>query len=147
MSVALSLDLRTRVVAAYQSGGLTYEQLAEQFQIGRATVSRYLRAVRERGTVAPKPHAGGHPRSIDAQAEVRLRSIVRARPDATLAELAELLCAQGVRTTDKSVFRALERMGLSRKKRLSLPPSGKASKRAYSAGTTAGSASSKRRRG
>ena len=48
----LSLDLRRRMVQAYRQGTCkSYEEVAQVFGVGRATVSRNLRRKRETGDV------------------------------------------------------------------------------------------------
>src|SRR6185436_6851937 len=47
MAAPASLDLRRRVVEAYERGGVTYAQGGERFAVGRATVNRWLRRFRE----------------------------------------------------------------------------------------------------
>ena len=143
----LSTDLRARIVAAFDAGGLTYDDVAARFRVGRASVSRFLRAKRERGSVEAKPRGGGRPRQIDATGETILRQLLRERSDATLTELAEQLTARGVPATDDGVFGALRRMGISRKKRPSSRPNVKAKRRASSGGTSSASVSTAKSRG
>jgi transposase len=51
-------ELRERVVGALENGEGTYKEIAERFQVGEASVSRWARLVRETGSVAPRAHAG-----------------------------------------------------------------------------------------
>ncbi len=69
MSRALSVDLRTRVVAAAASG-LSHRATAERFGVSAASVSRWRKREREQGDVRPKA-LGGDRRSgrIDAHKE------------------------------------------------------------------------------
>jgi transposase-like protein len=53
MPAPLSNDLRIRIVEARAREGMTYEKLAERFDVGRATVDRVLRLARETGSVEP----------------------------------------------------------------------------------------------
>ena len=48
-----SLDLRERVVAAVEKGGLSCNRAAAQFGLGISTVINWVRRVRETGSVAP----------------------------------------------------------------------------------------------
>ncbi len=41
MSIALSVDLRRRVLAAVREEGLTHRQAAERFRVSAASVSRW----------------------------------------------------------------------------------------------------------
>ena len=59
MGWAYSLDLRERVVGAFDVGDMTDEQVAELFQVGEATVHRWRRLKRETGSLVPRPPRGG----------------------------------------------------------------------------------------
>jgi transposase len=48
-----------------------------------------LRRRRETGSIAPKPHGGGHPAAYAGAKLEQLRELVRQQPDATLEELRE----------------------------------------------------------
>jgi transposase/transposase-like protein len=61
MAKGYSVDLRERVIAASQRGGLTDEEAAKLFQIGEATVHRWKRLKRETGGLEPRPYGGGVP--------------------------------------------------------------------------------------
>jgi transposase len=117
---AYSMDLRQRVVAACDRGEGTREQIARRFNVSIAWVYKLLRRRRETDTIAPKPHGGGQPPAFDSDAAERLRQAVADCPDATLEELRE---AAGVGCGVSAVHRALERLGLPRKKSRSRPPS------------------------
>jgi transposase len=117
---AYSMDLRERVVAACDRGEGTREEIAKRFRVGVAWVYRLLRRRRDTGSFAPKPHSGGQKPAFDPPAAERLRQAVADRPDATLVELRE---AVGVDCGTSAVHRALEKLGLPRKKSRSGPPS------------------------
>lgn len=124
MVAAISDDLRERVVQAYRRGSLTYAQVAEQFSVGRASVSRWLRMDREQGSVCPKPHAGGRTRLIGPVEEKVLEKLVLTHPDWTEGEYAKELNARLERTYHAStVGRAIRRLGYGVKKRPSSLPS------------------------
>ncbi|MEY3011903.1 MAG: Transposase, partial [Pseudomonadota bacterium] len=53
MPGALSQDLRKRVVDAYDNGEGSYVQLAERFDIGVATVKRWMWRRRDTGGLQP----------------------------------------------------------------------------------------------
>src|SRR5689334_3008922 len=108
-----SMDLRERVVAACDAGGLTREQIATRFSVSVAWIRKLLRQRRETGSIAPRPRGGGRAPAFDAEADRRLREAVRADDDATLAELAR---AAGVACCPSAVHRALKRLGITRKK-------------------------------
>ena len=49
-----SLDLRQRVVAAYEQGVETIEEIAERFSVGQTFVKKMLRQKRETGSLEIK---------------------------------------------------------------------------------------------
>ena len=108
-----SMDLRERVVAACDGGEEIREGVAKRFCVSVAWVYRLLARRRDTGSIAPKPHGGGQPPAFQGEAAERLRKAVEDCPDATLEELRE---AAGVDCGTSAVFRALNRLGLPRKK-------------------------------
>ena len=115
-----SMDLRERVVAACDRSEATREQVAKRFCVSTAWVYRLLARRRDTGSIAPKPHGGGQPPAFQGESAERLRKAVEDCPDATLEELRQ---AAGVSCGTSAVFRALNRLGLPRKKSRSGPPS------------------------
>jgi transposase-like protein len=59
MGWAYSVDLRERVVAAFDRTGMTEKEVAALFKIGEATVRRWKRLKRETGVLERKPGGGG----------------------------------------------------------------------------------------
>jgi transposase len=81
MAEPYPIELRTRVVTAYEAGDGSYAMLAEQFAVGSATVKRWVRQRRREGHLHPKPKAGGA-RSTVAGGELEHLIIVLADPTA-----------------------------------------------------------------
>ena len=90
---AYSLDLRQRVVRAYEEGYLSVAEVAEQFSVGTGFVKKMPRQWRSTGDLAPKPHGGGKPTSLSAQVRQKLGRRVRAQGDITLTALQDFLLA------------------------------------------------------
>jgi len=59
MAEAHSVELRKRVVAAYESGSSSYPEVAARFDVGEASVKRWVRLQRCAGDVTPTAKAGG----------------------------------------------------------------------------------------
>ena len=119
---AYSLDLRERIVRAVQ-GGTPREVVARTFGVGIATVQRYLAQQRRTGSLAPRPIPGKAP-LIGPDRLAALRAQVAATPDATLAEHCQQWTqTHGVPISVPAMHRALARLGWTRKKRRSTPPS------------------------
>ena len=104
--------IRQRIIALYDEGKPT-KYIAELFGLCRSGVRRIRQRFRERGTLDPAPRNPGRPPGLGDVDQARLRALVAATPDATLAELhADLGAAVSVSTVD----RAVTRLGLPRKK-------------------------------
>lgn len=115
---AYSLDLRQRVVAAYEQGKGSIAQVAEQFNVGQTFVKKMLRQQREAGTVAPLAHGGGRQPSLSEKEHRLLRQTVKAQPDVSLSELQEHLSTRaGVQVSLPTIHRSLRASGHSRKKK------------------------------
>jgi transposase len=124
MPAPASEDLRQRVVRAYLKGGLTYQQVAERFSVGEASVSRWLRLHRERGDVRPRGHRGGRKRRLGGEREALVKKLVLEHPDWTELEYARALREQyGIDVSPVTVGRAIRLLGYSVKKRPYSPPS------------------------
>jgi len=114
-----SSDLRERIVAAYDRGDGTREQIAERYDVSLGMVKKLLQQRRRTGDLAPRHRFSGAKPKITPKHQQRLRRLVRDRPDMTLEELRDAL---GVECTPQAIHYVLERMGLSLKKRRSGPP-------------------------
>lgn len=121
MSKALSVDLRSRVVAAVKAGA-SHREAAARFGVSAASVSRWRRLDREQGDVRPGP-LGGDRRSgrVEAQAELIL-SMLEEAADITIEELRGALAERGHRFGYGTIHRFLKRHGVTRKKRPATPP-------------------------
>ncbi len=116
---AYSLDLRQRVVAAYEQGKGSLAEVAEQFNVGQTFLKKMLRQKRETGSVAPLAHGGGRQPSLSEKEHRLLRKKVKEQPDISLAELQEHLSAKtSVTVSLPTIHRSLRTSGLSRKKRV-----------------------------
>ena len=112
MGVAYAQDLRDRVLAAYDRGMKT-KQIAELFEVSSSWARRVKQRRRETGETSPRPRGGATVIKIDLD---RLAELVKQRPDATIKELHALL---GVDCVESAVCMALNRLGLSFKKKRS----------------------------
>jgi transposase len=115
MSKALSLDLRTRVLAAIAEG-MSCRQAAARFGVSPSSAIRWRALERQQGDARPKA-LGGDRRSgrIEAHAELIL-GLVEDKPDMTLEELRTALAAHGVSAGYGTLWRFFDRHGITRKK-------------------------------
>src|ERR671925_609227 len=90
-----SMDLRLRVVQAYENHEGSMRQLAARFRVSLRCVRDLLTRYRATGDVAPKPHGGGSPAKLDAAGLDTVRTLVQQAPDATLKEQGTLHAPAG----------------------------------------------------
>jgi len=114
------MDLRERVIQAYDRAGSAQAKIAKQFGVSRPWVTKLVHRRRETGSVAAKPHGGGRTAKFVGERLEELKKSVRAAPDATLQEL---LDGSGVKASIMAVQRALVRLGCRRKKSRCAPAS------------------------
>jgi transposase len=111
---AVPMELRRRIVAAYERKEGTYFELAQRFGVGEATVYRLLKLKREQGNVEP-----GAPTGVSEEELPDFVRLVNEFPGATLEQLKEAWIARTQRQISRSsVVRALRRAGITRKKPL-----------------------------
>ena len=111
MAAAYSTDLRARVIKAFEESG-DAEEVAATFGVSRAWVNRLAQRKRETGSIAPRVQTKFRARVL-ADQEDRLKFLVTATPDATLAELRAKLPTTAALST---LWLALDRLGFTFKK-------------------------------
>ncbi len=122
MSTPLSLDLRSRVLAAVATG-LSHRQAGERFGVSAASVSRWRALERDQGSAQAK-QMGGDQRSQHIETHgARILSLYEAMPDITLQELRAALAEQGVTVGYGGLWRFLRRRRITVKKRRRMRPS------------------------
>jgi transposase len=120
-----SIDLREKILRAYDHGLGSQRALAALFGVSHAFMEKLLRRRRATGEVAPGSHAGGRRPRCDAATLALVGQWVQENPDATLAELCLRLQQQGGRRVSVSTMsRVRTRVGLPRKKSHFMPASG-----------------------
>jgi transposase len=111
MAAAYSMDLRKRVITDAEAG-LSSKALAERYHVSRAWVDALKQRRRETGSIAPHLQTKFRRRVLEGQ-EDRLRALVTAQPDATLAELRDRLRTSAALAT---IWRELNQLDLTVKK-------------------------------
>lgn len=114
---AYSLDLRQRVVSAYENGVETILEVAERFEVSDSFIKKLLRRKRTTGEIAPIGHRGGQPKRLSEKHQKWLLKTVLAEPDITLGELSERLSSeQNISASVSTLSRELRALNLRRKK-------------------------------
>jgi transposase len=115
---AYSVDLRERVVRAFEVGEMTDHEVAALFGIGEATVHRWKRRHRETGSLDPLPHKSGNPPRVSPEQWQLVQHIVKEEPDLTIPEVAEEFWRRsGTKVSCSAMGHTLRQLGLTRKKR------------------------------
>ena len=110
----LSNDLRERILAAVDNCEGSRRQIAARFCVNVSTITRLLQLRHQTGSLDPRPHGGGKPPTLDHDGLERLRTVVRERPGATLAQMREHLNLSG---SLMIVWRGLRKLDITRKKK------------------------------
>ena len=111
------IELREKVLLAYDSGQGSQRTLAQLFSVSESFIRTLVRRRRETGSIAPKPHAGGRKPNLDESAKNHLLLIVAQDPDATLEELCNRIKEDvDQKTSNSAMCRLLQRLNLPRKK-------------------------------
>ena len=122
--MAISEDLRSRVVQLVKEEGLSRRAAALRMRVSSASAVRWTKEYEASGTLRAKL-SGGDRRSgrIEEHADYIL-GVVKRQPDVTAKELRERLINNGTGAFSVSVlWRFLDRKGLTYKKRQRTPTS------------------------
>ncbi len=109
---ALSMDLRERVIQAFDAGKGNSVQLGERFGVSDRWVRKLLTQRRETGSIEPKAYKPGPKPKLTQNQRDRLCQLAADQPDLTLDELRRKL---RLRCSIVTVWRALKQMGYTKK--------------------------------
>ena len=111
MAAAYSMDLRERVITDAEAG-LSSKELAVRYHVSRAWVDALKQRHRETQSIAPLKQTKFRRRVLEGQDE-RLKALIAAQPDATLAELRGALPTSAGLAT---LWRAIQQLDFTIKK-------------------------------
>jgi len=114
MGKPYSVDLRERVVAAVERGGMSCHGAAAHFGVGISTAINWVRRLRETGSVAPGQMGGHKPKSISGAHRIWL--LERTKRDFTLRGLVAELAERGLKVDYRTVWSFVHAEKLSFKK-------------------------------
>jgi transposase len=103
MGKPYSMDLRERVVAVVEKGGMSRNRAAKQFGLGISTVIRWVKRLDETGSVAPGQMGGHKPKKISGEHRLWLLQRIKER-DFTLRGLVAELAERGLKVDYHSVW-------------------------------------------
>jgi transposase len=120
MARPLSIDLRERIVDAYDQGGISQQAVAQRFCVSVEFVKKILRQRRELGDIGPPYSNYGRKPKITESHRQRMTELIKEQPDLTLEEIGQRL---GLSCTIQAIHYVLKEMGISYKKRRCEPAS------------------------
>ena len=110
-----SLDLRERIVAAYDAGEGTRQQIAERFKVSLGLVKKLLAQRKSLGTIEPQYQNVGRRPAFDGEDLKKLDTFLRKQGDATLMEIQEYFNGC-VSCSIQAIANAIKRLGWRYKK-------------------------------
>jgi transposase len=114
----LSLDLRQRILDSYDNDEGTRAEIAQRFRVSLGMVKKLLQQRRRTGDIAPRHRFAGRKPMIVAIHRSQIRSLLAKKNDLTLSELRVAL---GLHCSVQALHVVLGKMGLTYKKRVSVP--------------------------
>ncbi len=114
MPKAYSGDLRERVIDAVETGA-SRREAAERFEVSVSSAIKWLQRWRDRRSAAPKPRGGSISPLEEFAAEVL--ALIDEQPDLTLVETVTALRKRRIKTSRSSLWRFLDRHGITLKKK------------------------------
>jgi len=116
-------DLRGRVLASVD-GGMAARSAALVFRVSVSYIYKALIRRRRTGEVSASSRRGHRPRKLTPAQEAALAAHIARHPDITLTALQTWLASEhAVRLSNGAMWSAVDRLGLSFKKRRCAPPS------------------------
>jgi transposase len=112
MVKAYGEDLRIRVVNRVKDGQESHQQIADIFDVGIATLRRWIKLHKDTGSVAHIVPTRTRPRKVDYK---KVQKFIEKNPDKTLKEIGKKF-----KVTDKAVWYITKQLGITYKKTLSL---------------------------
>jgi transposase len=116
----LSLDLRERILVSYDREEGTRAEIAHRFRVSLGMVKKLLQQRRRTGDIAPRHHLAGRKPMIVGSHRTQMRALLGKKNDLTLKELR---AATGLGCSLQAINVVLGKMGLTYKKRHSVPAS------------------------
>jgi len=116
----LSLDLRERILTSYDRKEGTRLDIAARYRVSLGMVKKLLQQRRRTGDIRPRHYRSGRKPTILPGHQHQMRTLLARKPDLTLKELRQ---AVALNCTLPAIHYALQRMGLTYKKRHCMPAS------------------------
>lgn len=117
MRKPISVDLRERIVLAYEGEEGTREEVAKRFKVSLGMVKKLLQQNSRTGDLRPRYRFCGRKAKLMPEHGAALKALVAKQPDVTLEEMKARL---GLGCTVAAIHQVLVKLGLIYKKRRSM---------------------------
>ena len=118
MAKSYSLDLRTKIVIAYQNEEGTQAEIAERFNVALSTMKKFWREYCIIGEIKSTVHRHGPLPELSGKKLERIKQLVLKHPDATLDELCKYYNKNRKTKVGRSMmWRACKTLGFKVKKK------------------------------
>jgi transposase len=109
----LSLDLRERIVAAYEAGEGSQAEIGRRFSVTAQVVGKLARQKRDLGTLEPQTHRRRRKPAVEGKKLEELKAHLEEYPDATVLERRDAL---ELKCSEKALWKTLRKLGWRFKK-------------------------------
>jgi transposase len=117
MGRAYSVDLRQKIIDAYNQQEGSQRQLAKRFRVSLTFIENLLKRYRTEGTGEPRAHGGGRSAKLSPEQEAVLATLVEEDNHAILVELCDRIEQRvGVRISRATMGRIVQKLKFTRKK-------------------------------
>ena len=115
---AYSIDLRQKILSAWQNQEGSQREIAKRFKVSLSFVRDFLKRYRETGEIAAQRQGGDRRSKLKAKEQEILQTIVTEHSDMYLWEIkAAMQERTGIEVSVTSLCRTLKRLKLKRKKK------------------------------
>jgi len=116
---AYSIDLRQKILSAWQNKEGTQRELAKRFKVSLSFLRDFLRRYRETAQIAARTQGGDRRSKLKGKEQELLKIIVTEQSDIYLRKIKEKIKERkGIEVSISSLSRTLNRLNLRRKKKL-----------------------------
>jgi transposase len=118
MAAAYSIDLRKKIISAWQGKEDSQRGLARRFKVSFSFIKNLLRQYQETGEITPKKQGGDQRSKLKEKEQELLKKIVEENNDIYLREIQSTIQEKtGIEVSVSSLCRTLQKLELRRKKK------------------------------
>lgn len=119
MAAAYSIDLRKKIISAWEAKEGSQRELAKRFKVSLSFIRDLLRQYRETGEIKAKKQGGDRRSKLQEKEQELLKKMLAQKNDIYLREIQSTIKEQtGIEVSVSSLCRTLKQLELKRKKNL-----------------------------